>query len=329
MKYSTENSSDSIIPECIHTFLDYLSIIKGKSSNTTRAYKFDLILFLRFMKLHKGSAASDIDFDNISILDIDTVFLNEIKLIDLFAFISFVEKSRNNGDYAKARKVATLKSFFNYLFVKAKTIDNNPASELESPKISRKNPIYLSLEESKSLLKCISGRNKERNYCIIMLFLNCGMRLSELCSIQMSKIKDDMVTITGKGNKERTVYLNEICLKTIHDYMLVRNKKDVLIPDEYSDFLFLSEQGKNIDKRSVERIVKSNITKAGLTKQKYTPHKLRHTAATLMYKYGKVDIRSLQLILGHENVSTTQIYTHVDDQKLREAVGSNPLNNLK
>jgi integrase/recombinase XerD len=194
---------------------------------------------------------------------------------------------------------------------------------LESPKINKRNPIYLTLDESKALLNSIDGKSRLRDYCMITIFLNCGLRLSELCSIDISKIKGDTLTVIGKGNKERTVYLNKACLKSIENYLNERKSISNKIVDQ--DALFISKNYRRINKRSVELIVKKYTNAAGLVNSKYSPHKLRHTAATLMYKYGNVDIRSLQSILGHESVSTTQIYTHVDDERLREAVKSNPL----
>lgn len=323
MHYDLNHIYDPDIPEYLNDFLNYLGTIRGKSKNTMDGYKVDLIMFFRFLKLYRGRASKDQEFESIQINDIDDTFIKKVRLSDLFAFISFAENYRKNGSYARARKVATLKSFFKYLHGKAKIIDENPALELESPKISKRNPIYLTLEESKSLLRAIDGKYKERDYCIITLFLNCGLRLSELCSIDISRIKGDILTVVGKGNKERTIYLNSACMKAIHKYLMVRNDDYDKIREK--DALFISKNYTRINKRSVELMLKKYLGKAELDTDKYTPHKLRHTAATLMYKYGNVDIRSLQKILGHENVSTTQIYTHVDDEKLREAVRSNPL----
>lgn len=201
----------------------------------------------------------------------------------------------------------------------------NPARELESPKISKRNPVYLTLDQSKKLLSSIDGKNKERDYAIITLFLNCGLRLSELVNIDINKIKEDTLTVIGKGNKERTVYLNDACIRAIENYMRVR-PNDSAIDKEA---LFLSSRNTRINKRTVELMVKKYLKNASIVDGKYTPHKLRHTAATLMYKYGNVDIRALQQILGHESVSTTQIYTHIDDEKLRQAVQSNPLSEEK
>ncbi|NRV13194.1 site-specific recombinase XerD [Clostridium beijerinckii] len=281
------------------------------------------------MMIYKGKVNSDsVEFEDIDISVIDDEFLRGIKLRDLYAFLSFTEKYRDNSSYARARKVATLKSFFKFLFGKAKVITENPALELESPKINKRHPVYLTLNQSIHLLESLNknDKNYSRDYCILMFFLNCGMRLSELCSIQIDKIRDDTLTIIGKGNKERTVYLNDACLKALANYLNVRDDSKAL--PENKKFLFLSSRNVPINKRTVEIMIKKHITNAGLTDDKYTPHKLRHTAATLMYKYGNVDIRSLQSILGHTNISTTQIYTHVDDDSLRDAVKSNPLSKL-
>ncbi|MFA9397169.1 MAG: tyrosine recombinase XerC [Clostridiaceae bacterium] len=325
MKYNLNAIYDESFPETLNSFLNYLSTIRGKSINTINGYRGDLLLFFRFLKLYKGVVPKDSDFDQIDLSDIDNEFLRNITLNDLYAFISFTENYRDNGTYARARKVATLRSYFKYLHTKVKIIDLNPAADLESPSIDKRNPIYLTLEESKSLLNIIDGKNKLRDYCIITLFLNCGLRLSELTSINISKIKGDILSVVGKGNKERTIYLNKACIKSIDNYLPIRNSLIDKINLDDRDALFISSKYRRINKRTVELLVKKYVKQAGLSEDKYTPHKLRHTAATLMYKYGNVDIRSLQQILGHESVSTTQIYTHLDDEKLREAVKSNPL----
>ncbi|GFZ29601.1 tyrosine recombinase XerC [Clostridium zeae] len=316
------------LPNSVIDFLNYLETIKGKSERTIAGYKFDLTVFFRFIKLYKGLCNPETDFNEIPLTDIDENFLRTIKLTDLYAFMSFVEKQRINGTYARARKVAALKSYFKFISTKAKILTEDPTVELETPKISKRHPVYLTLDQSINLLNSLDRKNKNylRDYCILTLFLNCGLRLSELCNIQIDKIKNDTLTIIGKGNKERTVYLNEASLDSIEKYIAVRDSSKC--DTENKKFLFLSSRNKKIDKRTVEILVKKHITNSGLTQDKYTPHKLRHTAATLMYKYGNVDIRSLQQILGHESVSTTQIYTHIDDEGLREAVNSNPLSKI-
>lgn len=319
-----------LLPKRLVEYLNYLDVIKGRSNNTVNGYKIDLVLLFRFIKMYRGMCPRDLEFSKIQIQDVDDDFIRSINLSELYAFLSFVEKNRKNSSYARARKVASVRSFFKYLSTKAKILVDNPALELETPKIEKRNPIYLTLNESKELLKSVDGtyKHEKRDYCIITLFLNCGLRLSELCSINISKIKEDTLTVIGKGNKERTVYLNEACLKAISDYILMeRNSMEIL--SGHKDALFISEKKTRISRRTVEVIIDKYLKAAGLDSSKYSPHKLRHTAATLMYKHGNVDIRSLQKILGHESVSTTQIYTHVDDERLREAVKLNPLNDTE
>ncbi|HAT4255669.1 TPA: tyrosine recombinase XerC [Clostridium perfringens] len=318
-------------PKRVIEFLNYLENVKGKSLNTIKGYSVDLGLFFKFLKVYKG-LENNIELEKIEeveISDLGDNFIKDITLSDIYAFLAFLEKVRNNSAYARARKVATLKSFFKFLNSKIKLIDENPTVELESPKINKRHPVYLTLDQSITVLNSMDKGNKNyyRDYCILTLFLNCGMRLSELCNIEIEKIKGDTLTIIGKGNKERTVYLNEASIAAIENYL--KNRNDSKATEEAKKYLFLSSRYRPINKRSVEILVKKHIENAGFKDQKYTPHKLRHTAATLMYKYGNVDIRSLQNILGHENISTTQIYTHVDDETLREAVKTNPLANIK
>jgi len=312
-------------PIILKDFLNYMETIKGKSKNTVKEYFYDLRLFFRFMKLHKKSVnPSSADFENIDISDIDIDFIKTITLSDLYEFMSFLSRERDNNSSSRARKVASIKSFFNYLTTKAKLLDYNPASELDSPKILKRLPKYLNIDESKRLLNSIDGKHRERDYAIITLFLNCGLRLSELVNININNIKNDTLTVIGKGNKERTIYLNNACINAINNYLKVRPVNGV----KDKNALFLSERKQRISNKTVQSIVKKYIMLAGLDPERYSTHKLRHTAATLMYRYGNVDIRALQRILGHESISTTEIYTHVDDSQLRNAVFSNPLANI-
>lgn len=328
MNYDFDMFENNALPESVVDFLTYLETIRNRSQNTIEAYKKDLIIFFKFMLKYRKLTDDKTEFEDIDISSVNNDFIKTIRLRDLYAFMSFTEKYRQNSAYARARKVATLKSYFKFLQGKVKIIVENPALELESPKVNKRHPIYLTLNQSLHLLESLDKQNKnyQRDYCILTLFLNCGMRLSELCGIQINKFKEDTLTIIGKGNKERTVYLNEACLKSLNDYLNVRDSSKAL--PENKKYLFLSSRNTPINQRTVEIMIKKHITNAGLTDDKYTPHKLRHTAATLMYKYGNVDIRSLQSILGHENISTTQIYTHVDDESLRDAVKSNPLSKI-
>lgn len=312
------------LPLILEDFLNYTQTIKGKSKNTVQEYYYDLKMFLRFLKIRYRLVNDSIVFSDILITDIDIDIIKKVNIQDLHAFISFVDRERNNSNYAKARKVASLRSFFKYLTSTVHLLDVDPAQGLESPKIDSRHPVYLTLDEAKLFLSVIDGTFKKRDYAIMTLFLNCGMRLSELVSINIDNIKGDTLTVIGKGNKERTVYLNDACIKSLEDYIALRPTED--LKDDKA--LFISNKKNRLSAKGIQHLVKKYIKKAGLDESKFSPHKLRHTAATLMYKYGGVDIRALQDILGHENVSTTQIYTHVDDERLRDAVKSNPLSKL-
>lgn len=281
-------------------------------------------VFLRFLKLQRKLVPASVDFDSIDISDVDEKFLKDVTLSDLYSYMSFVSNSRSNSAYARARKVASLKSFFKYLTNKAKVLEKNPALELESPKIVKRLPRYLNIDESKKLLSSVDGKNSVRDYAILTLFLNCGIRLSELVGINLNNIRNNTLTVIGKGDKERIIPLNTACIEAINDYMKVRPVEGV----KDKNALFLSERKQRISKATVQHIVKKYIVSAGLDPKRYSTHKLRHTAATLMYRYGQVDIRALQELLGHESISTTEIYTHLDTQQLKNAVESNPLSNF-
>lgn len=315
------------IPIILEDYLNYMETIKGTSPNTTKEYFFDLRTFFRFIKRRYRLVDKDIPFEEIDISDVDVDLIKKINIQDLHAFISYTDKERRNSNSTKFRKVASLKSFFDYLYSKIDVIPQNPADRLEFPKTDIRQPVYLTLDECERLLNTVLENKNEvfrkRDYAIIILFLNCGLRLSELASININKIKDDTLYVVGKGNKERTIYLNEACISAINDYIAVR-------PKDGSDdeALFLSMRKRRMSNRAIQHMIDKYLEKAGFDTSVYSTHKLRHTAATLMYKHGNVDIRALQEILGHENVSTTQIYTHIDDERLREAVKSNPLANI-
>lgn len=325
-----------ILPQCTVNFLNYLPAMRGASKNTLIGYASDLALFFKYLKLERGLVDPTIDFKDIVISDIDTTFLSSITEEDLMAFINWTTMERNNTEKTRARKVACLKSFFRYLHKKAKIIENNPAIDLETPKVGKRKPIFLTYEESIQLLEAIKSRNSVRDYCIVTLFLNCGLRLSELCSINVVDIRNDTLSVIGKGNKQRIIPLNEACMEAIHKYLetrelIIKNaemtEKKTLSPDA-KKALFLSERKQRISKRTVQVLVEKYIKEAGLYGRKYTVHKLRHTAATLSYR-GGADILAVQQLLGHENVSTTQIYVHLVDDHVRTAVTANPLSKRK
>lgn len=320
-------------PEYLNSFLDYTLTILNKSPNTVKEYNYDLATFLKFIKIRFNLTQKD-DFSLITIKDIDINTIRKITLDDIHAFLSYLTTTYHSKAATRARKASSIRVFFNYLCAKANLIELNPAQNLETPKLDKRLPKYLSLEDSKKLLNVTQNednRNMERDYAIITLFLNCGMRLSELVGININDIdfSENKMTVIGKGNKERTIYLNKACMRAVHEYLDVR-PKDGIKTDKLNSrkALFLSERRERISKRTVQHIVDKELIAAGLDTKKYSTHKLRHTAATLMYQYGNVDIRALQEVLGHESISTTEIYTHVANQQARDAIESNPLSDF-
>jgi len=297
------------IPQFANDYLNYMETIKNQSTNSIREYYYDIRLFFEFMKRLK-SASATIDL------------IKSINLSDLYEYMAYLTHDRKLSSTSRCRKIASIRAFFKYLTKKAKLIDVDVSLELEKPKLQKVLPKHLSLEDSQNLLATVYGKHEIRDYAIITLFLNCGLRLSELVGIDLRKIKGDTLTILGKGNKERTVYLNDACLKAIESYLNVRSTKG------NKDALFLSERGKRISNQMVQYLVKKNMNKSGIGKE-YSTHKLRHTAATLMYKHGGVDIRALQEILGHTSIEMTQRYTHVDKEQLRDATLRNPLSSSR
>ena len=314
------------VTEPLASFLIYIESIQGKSPKTANEYFYDIRTFYRFLKLKFGLASNADDFDDINIDDVTIEMLARVDLNLIYEYINFLTRDRGNSSAARARKIASLKSFFKYVCNKAKLLDVNPTAELESVKINKQLPKHFSLDDSIALLSEVDGRNAERDYCILTLFLNCGMRLAELVGINITDIQGDKLTVIGKGNKERTIYLNEACLDALSAYMVLRKEMKPTAKDRNA--LFLSERETRISKRTVQYIVEKYVKKIGLDPHKYTTHKLRHTAATLMHESG-VDIRVLQEILGHKQLSTTEIYTHVSNDRMRDAVKSNPLSSLK
>jgi len=320
-------------PDFLNSFLDYSMTILNKSPNSVKEYNYDLAMFLRFIKLH-FKMTEETELKSITIQDLSIETIKKIKLEDIHAFISYLTNTYHSKATTRARKISTIRIFFNYLTRKAKLIEINPAQDLETPKLDKRLPKYLSLKDSKRLLEVASNednRNSERDYAIITLFLNCGMRLSELVGINIKDIdfSECRMNVIGKGNKERTIYLNKACITAIKSYLKVRPKQGIKHDSKNSEkALFLSERKVRISNRTVEDIVYKQLSAAGLDTRKYSVHKLRHTAATLMYQYGNVDIRALQELLGHESISTTEIYTHVNNEQVRNAVESNPLANI-
>ena len=320
-------------PDYLNSFLDYTVTILNKSPNTIKEYNYDLATFLKFIKVHFKMTDEE-DFSKITIKDIPLSTIKQSKLDDIHAFLSYLTNTYHSKAATRARKASSIRVFFNYLSQKANLIEFNPAQNLETPKLDKRLPKYLSLEDSKRLLNVAGSddnRNNKRDYAIITLFLNCGMRLSELVGINIKDINfsECQMTVIGKGNKERTIYLNKACMTAINNYLAVRPVEGIKTDKANSkNALFLSERKERISRRTVQYIVDKELRVAGLDTSKYSVHKLRHTAATLMYQYGNVDIRALQEVLGHESISTTEIYTHVANVQARSAIENNPLSDV-
>ncbi len=315
-------------PPILRDFLTYNETIKGKSAKSVEEYYLDLQTFFRYLLLIRGIADQKQDFEKIDISSVDATLLKSVTISDLYSFIVFCKNDRQNNAATRARKTSTLRIFFKYLTSQIHLLETNPAEMLESPKVKQSLPKHLTLEDSIELLNSVDGPNKERDYCILTLFLNCGMRLSELCGLNLSDVRpDNTLRLLGKGNKERVVYINDACVQAIKDYMAVRPNDDIVFTDRNA--LFISRNKRRISNKTVQHIVKTYLEKAGLGDQGYSTHKLRLTAATLMYQHGNVDIRVLKDILGHANLGTTQIYTHVANEQIKDAINSNPLSNVK
>lgn len=320
-------------PGFINAFLDYSTIILNKSPNSIKEYNYDLAMFFKFIKMHFNLTDKK-DFKEIEINDLTIDTVNKIKIDDIHSFLGYLTSKYHSKAATRARKISTIRIFFKYLSQEASNeyrIDHNPALTLKTPKKDKRLPKYLSLDDSKKLLEASEDEdnpNYARDFAITTLFLNCGMRLSELVGINITDIdlNDCKLTVIGKGNKERTIYLNKACLKAISEYLEVRPKQGVQKDSKHSEnALFLSSRKTRISNRTVQYIINQELKNAGLDSTKYSVHKLRHTAATLMYQYGQVDIRALQEILGHESISTTEIYTHVSNEQARTALDKNPL----
>ncbi|MCL2827539.1 MAG: tyrosine recombinase XerC [Oscillospiraceae bacterium] len=329
MEYRTE------APPILLDFLNYHEHIRNHSRKTIDEYFLDLRTFFRFMKLHRDLATDEIPFDDIPIMDIDLDFIQHITVTDVYVFLNYLSRDRikhqrsRDTKYglsptSRARKVATIRSFYKYLTIKAKLLEQNPMQDLDSPKSLKSLPKFLSLDESVQLLSSIDGANVERDFCIITLFLNCGLRISELIGLNRTDVREDYLRVIGKGNKERIVYLNDACIAAVTSYLPVREK---LVCKEKNAF-FVSRNRNRISRSTVHLLVKKYLLMAGLDSTQYSSHKLRHTAATLLLQNG-VDVRTLQEVLGHEHLNTTQIYTHVDNTELRLAAQASPLSRIR
>ena len=307
-------------------YLFYQQTIRQKSPKTVDEYFLDLRTFFRFMKQYRHLVPSDTEFDEITIYDIDLDFLKSIDLNDAYEYMNYLQRERNNTAASRARKCSSLKGFFKFISKKKNYIEKDPVEELEIPKKKKALPKYLTLEQSIELLNAVEGENRERDYAIITLFLNCGLRVSEMSGLNYTDIRNDnTIRVLGKGNKERIIYLNSACINAINDYMRVRPVDDV----KDKTALFISRNHRRMSVKTIQAMVYKYLEKIGLSAQGYSCHKLRHTAATLMYQHGGVDVRVLKEVLGHENLGTTEIYTQITSDATRSAIESNPLANEK
>lgn len=321
-------------PQILRDFLIYHESIKGQSPLTIDEYYLDLRMFLRFIQLMRNDMPMNTPLEDIDIRRIDISFIGSITTSEVFDFLSYLAKDRAINpdspapDYgispsSRARKLSAIKSFFKYLTVRTKQLTENPVAELEYPKLRKSLPKYLTLEQSARLLQAVSGQNQARDYAILMLFLNCGIRRSELVGLNLTDVYEDRIRVVGKGDKERTVYFGSACRKAIDQYLPVREK--LVLTDNRA--LFGSQKGNRISVDAVHALVKKALLKAGLDATQFSAHKLRHTAATMMLS-GGVDVKTVQEVLGHENLNTTQIYTHIENTELKIAAEANPLSKL-
>ena len=315
-------------PPILQEFLNYHESILSHSAKTVDEYFLDLRSFFRYLKRRRIPALQQVPLQEISILDVDLDFVSQTQLSEIYGFLTSLTGGSKSGKAeasTRARKCVAIRSFYQYLCIHAHQMENDPTQALQIPKRRKSLPRYLTLAESIQLLEAVSGPNEVRDYCILTLFLNCGLRVGELVGLNVQDIREDTIRVLGKGNKERQLYLNQACQEALQAYLSVR--PDPKEEPRHKNALFVSRNKTRLTTRSVENIVQKAATKAGLD-PKYSPHKLRHTAATLMLNNG-VDLRTLQDVLGHENLGTTQIYTHISDSNLKQAVDANPLAHVK
>ena len=312
-------------PPLLRDFLVYHETIQGHSHQTVDEYFLDLRSFFRFLKQDKRLVPADTPFDSISIDDVDLALVRDVTLTDIYAYMDYLARSRGLNSASRARKVAAIRSFYKYLTAKAKVLPVNPVQELDSPRLKKSLPKYLDLEESEALLDSVDGKNASRDYCILTLFLNCGLRISELVGLNKTDVRGDQLRVLGKGNKERILYLNDACQKALSDWL--KDRDALTLVDQNALFVTLQNR-RRISKAAVHKLVKKYLSAAGLDSTQYSAHKLRHTAATLMLQNG-VDVRTLQEVLGHDHLNTTQIYTHISSDDLRIAANANPLGRVR
>ena len=319
MDYRTE------APPLLRDFLVYHETIQGHSRRTVDEYYLDLRNFFRFLKRDKKLVPDNVPMDQIPIDDVGIDLIRAVTLTDIYTYMNYLSRDRRLNNASRARKVATIRSFYKYLTNKAKLLDVNLVQDLDAPRLKKALPKYLDLDESLELLDHVEGKNAIRDYCILTLFLNCGLRISELVALNKTDVRGDQLRVLGKGNKERVLFLNDACQRALADWMTERDAMTLV--DQNALFVTLQNR-RRITRDAVHKLVKKHLADAGLDSTQYSAHKLRHTAATLMLQNG-VDVRTLQEVLGHDHLNTTQIYTHVDSDELRAAAKANPLASVR
>lgn len=322
-------------PAILREFLSYHETVKAHSRRTVDEYYLDLRNFFRYLKTLRNPSLAGTPLDEIDIMDVDLDFVADVTLTDIYSYMTYLSRDRAqhhnsvNSDYgltaaSRARKIATIRSFYNYLTNKKHLLRENPVKDIDSPKLKKTLPKYLTLDQSTDLLDSVDGKNQERDYCILTFFLNCGLRISELVGLNLNDVSEDTLRVLGKGNKVRILYLNDACQEALKSYLTVRRP----ITGRDANALFLSSRNERVSRSTVHAMVKKRLSAAGIDSTEYSSHKLRHTAATLMLQNG-VDVRAVQEVLGHDHLNTTEIYTHVDNEGLRTAARANPLSRVK
>ena len=322
-------------PDILREFLAYHETVKAHSKRTVDEYFLDLRNFFRYLKQVRDPLLKDLPLDQINIMDVDLDFVASVTLTDIYAYLTYLSRDRaqhhnsSNSDYglsasSRARKLATIRSFYNYLTNKKHLLRENPVKDIDSPKLRKTLPKYLTLDQSTELLDAVDGKNQERDYCILTLYLYCGLRISELIGLNLNDINEYTLRVLGKGNKVRILYLNDACQDALNTYLAVRRP----ITGRDANALFLSSRNERVSRSTVHAMVKKRLTAAGIDSSEYSSHKLRHTAATLMLQNG-VDVRAVQEVLGHDHLNATEINTHVDNEGLRVAAKANPLSRVK
>ena len=321
-------------PPLLREYASHMTMIQGKSEKTVCEYLLDLHTFFRYQKMRKdGREVSHEELEGIAIDDVTIENVREVTPEFIIEFLMYAGLRLENQSATRSRKLSALRSFFRHLHTKKHLIDKNPTLEIDSPKAKKSLPKFLTLEECVTLLETVkadtTSKTWQRDYCMICLFLNTGMRLSELVGLNLGSLDADLteVKVIGKGNKERIVYLNDAAQRALTEHL--RTRLDPRYVRTSDNALFLSGREQRISEKTVQWVVYKYLRLAGLSHKGLSVHKLRHTAATLMFQSGKVDIRVIKDVLGHEQLNTTQIYTHVVSRNMMDAMDNNPLSQIR